>query len=171
MWGVDIRRDAINAGKSSYESISGHLIHYGGKVLPFEKNYFDVIMMFDVIEHLSDVPVFLGEVYRVLQGGGVFIFQTPNKITNIPWMMIEQKRIFPRFSHHCSLQTPESLKLNLIRSGFTETHIEKYTIITTHNVKKVRRRLGLLAYPLLSILEKMPLPLSPNLWGHAKKRE
>jgi SAM-dependent methyltransferase len=38
--------------------------------LPFEDNFFDVVTMTAVIEHLTRPPVVLGEVKRVLKKGG-----------------------------------------------------------------------------------------------------
>lgn len=39
---------------------------------------FDLVTAFDVIEHVTDVPRFLGEVARVLAPGGVFLATTPS---------------------------------------------------------------------------------------------
>jgi 2-polyprenyl-3-methyl-5-hydroxy-6-metoxy-1,4-benzoquinol methylase len=137
IWGVDIRPDAIESGKKLYKNMAERLIHYDGHILPFDRNRFDVVTMFDDIEHLPAVSAFLLEVHRIFKTGGIFIFQTPNKIINIPWMIIEQKRIIPRLTHHCSLQTAGSLRRNLLQSGFVGVHIEKYTICTEYNLKKV----------------------------------
>lgn len=51
----------------------------GGAKLPFDDEVFDVIFSRYVLEHVTDPPEFLNEVYRVLKGGGSFLFLTPNK--------------------------------------------------------------------------------------------
>ncbi|MBY0503621.1 MAG: methyltransferase domain-containing protein [Bryobacteraceae bacterium] len=47
--------------------------------LPFGPNSFDLIVAFEVIEHLEDWAGFLREVRRVLAPGGQLIVSTPNK--------------------------------------------------------------------------------------------
>jgi len=37
---------------------------------------FDVVIMSDVLEHLTDLPMMLKEVYRLLRPGGLFLFDT-----------------------------------------------------------------------------------------------
>jgi len=47
--------------------------------LPFKNNTFDLINATDVIEHIRDQEKFLVEAYRVLQKGGHFYFNSPNR--------------------------------------------------------------------------------------------
>lgn len=46
--------------------------------LPFKDNSFDSVVSFETIEHVHDGALFLSEMYRVLQPGGIFICSTPN---------------------------------------------------------------------------------------------
>ncbi len=47
--------------------------------LPFPDGSFDLVTMFDAIEHLHGSPRFvLGEIFRILRPGGHFIVETPN---------------------------------------------------------------------------------------------
>lgn len=46
--------------------------------LPFPDNSFDVVVMFDVLEHVSHISEVLSEVSRVLRSGGCFFSSTPN---------------------------------------------------------------------------------------------
>ena len=49
--------------------------------LPFESNFFDLVFLGDVIEHLPDSPTFpLNEIYRVLKPKKYFICSTPNAV-------------------------------------------------------------------------------------------
>lgn len=45
--------------------------------LTFEESSFDLIMSFDVIEHVPDFLRALSEAYRVLRPGGTFLFTVP----------------------------------------------------------------------------------------------
>jgi len=47
--------------------------------MPFPANIFDVVVAFEVIEHLPDYQAFLGECARVLRHQGLFIVSSPNK--------------------------------------------------------------------------------------------
>jgi len=47
--------------------------------LAFEDNYFDVVIMNEVIEHIEKPLLILKEIYRVLKNGGNLVITTPNK--------------------------------------------------------------------------------------------
>ncbi|MEW6682868.1 MAG: class I SAM-dependent methyltransferase [Nitrospirota bacterium] len=49
------------------------------EALPFKNQFFDVVTMLAVFEHVEPrrLPTLLGEVYRVLRPGGIFILTTP----------------------------------------------------------------------------------------------
>lgn len=49
--------------------------------LPFVDNSFDVVVSFEVIEHVKDYERFLSEIHRVLKRGGKLILSTPNRDT------------------------------------------------------------------------------------------
>lgn len=51
---------------------------------PIPRNFFDVITMLAVIEHIKDeiVPLILRQIYSALRNGGVFILTTPAPWTN-----------------------------------------------------------------------------------------
>ncbi len=46
--------------------------------LPFDDNSFDVVVMFDVLEHVSNPHEILSEISRVLRSGGCFFSSMPN---------------------------------------------------------------------------------------------
>ncbi len=52
--------------------------------LPFADNSVDVVVNFQVIEHLWDQGQFLDECFRVLVPGGTLLISTPNRITFSP---------------------------------------------------------------------------------------
>ena len=60
--------------------------------LPFKDNSFDLVVSFQVIEHITpkQVVTYLNEIKRVLRPGGTFIVTTPNKLLRLlpfqkPW--------------------------------------------------------------------------------------
>lgn len=53
---------------------------------------YDVVVSFQVIEHIKDDQLFLREIYRVLKPGGVALVTTPNRkmsLTRNPWHVRE----------------------------------------------------------------------------------
>ncbi|MBU8809668.1 class I SAM-dependent methyltransferase [Mycolicibacterium goodii] len=52
--------------------------------LPLDDASVDVVVNFQVIEHLWDQAQFVSECFRVLRPGGVFLVSTPNRITFSP---------------------------------------------------------------------------------------
>ena len=60
--------------------------------LPFPDSSFDVVLSFQVIEHVEDVSAYLREIDRVLAPGGSVIIATPDRSTRLfsfqkPWNM------------------------------------------------------------------------------------
>ncbi len=64
-------------------------------VPPFKvlkENTFDIVVSFQVIEHIKQDRYFLEEIYRVLKPGGMSLVTTPNKIKSLtrnPWHIRE----------------------------------------------------------------------------------
>jgi len=52
--------------------------------LPLDDASVDVVVNFQVIEHLWDQPQFIAECFRVLRPGGRLLISTPNRITFTP---------------------------------------------------------------------------------------
>jgi len=46
--------------------------------VPFDDNFFDVVTMMAVLEHLNNISLILKEVYRILKPNGILILTTPN---------------------------------------------------------------------------------------------
>ena len=170
IYGVDINQKAINIGKEKYKEISDKILLYEGKNLPFKDKYFDIILMFDVLEHIPDIEIFLKkEVKRVLKKNGMFIFQTPNKYTNIPWEILIHKSFSKYKKWHCSLQSYRSLNKLLLKTRFKHITIEKQSILNSHNIKKVKKKFGLFGVIILKIWNKFPIYFSSNFWGQCYK--
>lgn len=78
--GIDPNKEAINLAKKRMPQF--HFEVARAEKLPFTDNYFDTVLMFEVLEHLSlnsEVTV-LKEINRVLKKGGILIMSTPHKI-------------------------------------------------------------------------------------------
>ncbi|MBI2442266.1 MAG: class I SAM-dependent methyltransferase [Lentisphaerae bacterium] len=84
---------------------------------------FDVILMFDVLEHLADPVGCLTRIRRGLKAGGLLIGQVPN--WNSLW-----RRVFPRcwsglqVPRHMSFFTPATLRKTLAKGGFDNVRLK-----------------------------------------------
>lgn len=78
--GVDVAQDAVAFARGRYPrpNLSFMAIEPGGR-LPFDAGAFDVVLSFQVIEHVENVRGYLEEARRVLRPGGVMVIITPDR--------------------------------------------------------------------------------------------
>jgi len=170
LFGVDIDKSRIERGQSAYPEIKEFLRVYDGSKLPFEDEKFDVITMFDVLEHIENVESFLmDEVSRVLKTNGTLIFQTPNKYTNIPWEIWIHRSFSKYKTYHVSLQSYRGLNRLLQACGFVNIRIQKLDIRNDYYISSLRKYFGYLAYPIVVLANLLPVACATNFWGHCQK--
>jgi 2-polyprenyl-3-methyl-5-hydroxy-6-metoxy-1,4-benzoquinol methylase len=76
VYGIDIvRREVIKAKK---RGIKAKVVDIENQYLPYASNFFDVVLLTDVIEHVFDTDVLLAKIYKVLKPGGTLLVTTPN---------------------------------------------------------------------------------------------
>lgn len=140
--------------------------------LPFSDKAFDLVISFDVFEHIPDTAAHLQEVSRVLKQDGSYLFATPNLLTNIPFEVIKNKHLTSWKKYHCSLQTYWKLKKNLEKQNFT-FHFFKIPVVNQFFLKKIDRISGKPGRFFISIInpDKFPLPFRTNFHVVAKKTE
>lgn len=78
--GVDVAADAVSFANARYRAanLSFKSIPPDGP-LPFPDEAFDVVLSFQVIEHVRDVGTYLAEARRVLRPGGMLVVITPDR--------------------------------------------------------------------------------------------
>lgn len=84
---VDIDYDDIQAFKEhiSLNKINNiTAIKYDGKTLPIKSNSIDLVVSYEVLEHVHNESDSLQELYRVLKQGGEILVSVPNK-----WWLFE----------------------------------------------------------------------------------
>ena len=80
--GVDYDTGAVEHVRARYPRV--RMIEGNLADLPLPDGSVDVVVNFQVIEHLWDQPQFLRECVRVLRPGGELLISTPNRITFSP---------------------------------------------------------------------------------------
>jgi 2-polyprenyl-6-hydroxyphenyl methylase/3-demethylubiquinone-9 3-methyltransferase len=69
-----------------------------GEALPYRDNAFDIVLCFDVLEHVRDVPKVISEISRVLKPGGVFCYDTFNRTFMSKLVAINISQVWKRFA-------------------------------------------------------------------------
>jgi len=77
--GADVAREAVEYARQHYGSPNTQFIQADCFSLPFGAQ-FDLVVAFEIIEHLQDAARFLTELRRVLTPAGVLLISTPNRL-------------------------------------------------------------------------------------------
>ena len=163
--GIDISGEAIEYGREKYSDI--RLEVQAAETLPYEDESFEVVLSFDLFEHIAAIDKHISEVRRVLGPGGYYLFQTPNRYSNIIYETLWTKSLQWR-QYHPSLHSPGQLRRRMARHGF-ETRFVKMNPINEFTEKKLRK-LGPLGHILRRVnFRRMPLVLQTNLYVIANK--
>jgi 2-polyprenyl-3-methyl-5-hydroxy-6-metoxy-1,4-benzoquinol methylase len=120
--------------------------------LQFSQDYFDVVTLWQVLEHLPYPLMILKEIYRILKPGGLIVVATPN-IAGIP-AKVFGRRWWNIKRGHINQFTPKTLVAVLKNAGFK-------------NVSSVSYRESaslLMLFMSVSIFLKAPEPL--KTWPH-----
>ncbi|HXL01706.1 MAG TPA: methyltransferase domain-containing protein, partial [Candidatus Atribacteria bacterium] len=82
--GIDYAREIIEYDLEKYQKDNLTFETMNVLDLAFEDNKFDVVVCFEVFEHIDDPDVLLKELSRVLKPDGMLIVSTPNKTVYSP---------------------------------------------------------------------------------------
>jgi 2-polyprenyl-3-methyl-5-hydroxy-6-metoxy-1,4-benzoquinol methylase len=77
--GIDISQEAIDYAHSHYEQSSSEFSVGDLRALPFEEDTFDLVVSFEVIEHIEEQQLVISELHRVLRPKGVLVISSPNR--------------------------------------------------------------------------------------------
>jgi SAM-dependent methyltransferase len=167
--GVEASASRIAGGQRVYGTLPYTLVT--GADLPFDDGAFDVVLSFDVFEHIPDSDRHLREVARVLKPRGHYLLQTPNKWTNIPFEIIRFRSLTRWRTHHCSLHTRRQLARRFDAHGF-EVRFHRIPVVNDFLIGKVKRYLGSPGLFMLKVCnpDRLPAAMSPALYAEARQR-
>lgn len=165
--GTDIANAAIAYGLKKYGDID--LTVQPAEALPYEDGSFDGVLSFDLFEHIARIDQHVSEVARVLKPGGFYLFQTPNKFSNIIHETLHHRSLAWR-QFHPSLHSPGQLRRRLKRHGFA-VQFRKMNIINEFTLKKLKKY-GVLGTLIGKIdFTRLPLGLQTNLYVMAQRTD
>jgi SAM-dependent methyltransferase len=167
--GVEINPALIADSRRLYGELP--ITPVSGPALPFPDASFDVVLSFDVFEHICDSDAHLTEVRRVLPPGGRYLLQTPNRWTNTIFETFRWRSFTSWRPDHCALHSYGQLRRRLERHGFTP-RFHDVPVVTDFFVRKMRHYVGAPAPVLLALVnpDRWPLRWRTNFYVEAIKR-
>jgi SAM-dependent methyltransferase len=134
----------------------------------YPDGFFDLVTMFDVIEHLEDPVVTLTEVKRILAPNGWLYVMTPN-IYSINSQLMRSRWYQYKPHEHLFYFSPRSLTVALKRCGFSKTNLWSTGIYTSiGRITLVTKRTNPQLNRALTMMNRLQLN-RVNLWipsGH-----
>jgi 2-polyprenyl-6-hydroxyphenyl methylase / 3-demethylubiquinone-9 3-methyltransferase len=129
--GVDPSRESLEVARTHAQE-KGLDIDYRearGEALPFADGEYPAIYCCDVLEHVDDVGRTIAEIARVLEPGGVFLYDTINRTPRSKLMMIKVAQDWsatawaePDLHDFDMFIRPEELEAHLERAGLQVRH-------------------------------------------------
>ncbi|MFZ5897371.1 MAG: class I SAM-dependent methyltransferase [Myxococcota bacterium] len=177
--GIDVEAERIaeaNA-KNPHANVSYRL--YDGRSIPGEQSY-DAVVSFEVLEHTASDAESLGEIFRRLKDGGVFMCSVPNKYYlmethgfrfplenvvpyhRIPFLNLLPKAVYDRYGN-ARIYTRGQIEQLVSRAGFSVLD-SGYIRAPLDKIKNPRvRELA------LSVIARLPEAMGVSVWVVAKK--
>ena len=152
--GLDVDKGIISHAAGKYETENCVFQLYDGKTIPYDSNFFDAVVSFQVVEHIRDDINFISEICRVLKLGGIFILTTPNKIYRLKQGQTPWNRFHVR---EYSRQELDSL----LRTGFSDIRIlgvKGNEEINKIEENRIKQNLKLISLDPLNLRRLMPAP-------------
>jgi len=125
-YGIDPDATALEQNKIIRHKVVGTV-----ESLPFEENFFDLIVLAWVLEHLEHPTKAFQEIYRTLKPGGNVIFLTPNSWNYNVWII----RLIPHRFH-------DFFTRKLYQRQEHDTYRVRYKINSVRNIDRTLLPLG-----------------------------
>ena len=125
--GFSVTGVELNADCAAYGSENCNLDIRRGTLIgaAFRDESFDVVTMYDVLEHVPEPGALLSETIRVLKPGGLLVVQSPNLNSIMAWLLKENWNWLTPPDHLYHF-TPEALKMMLKNAGFRIVKVQTW---------------------------------------------
>lgn len=154
---VDVSADAIAVARADFPraNLRFHTIA-ADAALPFRAGSFEIVLSFQVLEHVADTGSYLAEIQRVLTPGGILLLITPDRSHRLlPW-----QRPWNRW--HVKEYSAPSLATTL-RPSFPAVEIQQMSgdpeivAVELRRYRKLKWLLLPFTLPVLPVFARVPL--------------
>jgi SAM-dependent methyltransferase len=168
VYGVDVDADKVAEASRTLP----HIYTAPAEALPFPDNYFDVILLHEVIEHVDDDRQTVLEAYRCLRPGGHIVIYAPNRLylfethgfylgkryifRLLPFVNYTPDFIRNRFAPHVRIYTRRGIR-RLFADLAVEFEAATHIFPGFDNVVARRPLLGRILQSTRDVLERTPL--------------
>lgn len=179
--GLEINSDMAKVARINVPKAKIYTNKIEGEKLP--KNYFDVITMWHVFEHLKDPQLVLRNIHTSLKVGGHIIIEVPSaeslyrKIFKKHWQLL----IVPE---HLYFYSKKSLCLILVNNGFRITKVNHFSTFSPSAISSLANFLrsrginsniaiisGITLFPIILLINLFSFSARENLMVIAKKHK
>ncbi len=120
--GIDISQDAVDFGRKelNLDMFCGHFADFP------DNEMFDVICMYQTLEHVPDPGLVIEKSYKILNTNGLFIAEIPNINSFDMKISKERKRLSYDLPRHLNHFSEKVLTRHLEQNGFRIIHVNRY---------------------------------------------
>jgi 2-polyprenyl-6-hydroxyphenyl methylase/3-demethylubiquinone-9 3-methyltransferase len=143
--GIDLSLNSIKIAQEHAKKNNLNIDYQRGiaENLPYEENSFDVVLCFDVLEHVDDWQKVIFEAFRVLKKDGLFLFDTINRSFKskfiMIWLLEDTLKHLPSGLHDWNkFIKPQEIKEIIERAGFADSLIKGFDLTGGTNFKTLR---------------------------------
>jgi SAM-dependent methyltransferase len=132
----------------------------------YPANHFDVITLWDVLEHVHEPRQVLGELARIMRPGGLLVMSLPNP-DSLEARLIGEHWLGWDLPRHLNLFRPMFLRTHLAEAGFATEAIQSFTAGYSVLLMSLEQQLasaGRNPQTLLRLLRSMPMRLLARLY-------
>jgi SAM-dependent methyltransferase len=145
--GVEVDFESVTHAAQKYQRPGASFVQYDGVTLPFDDASFDLVISFQVIEHVRDPEAFLLEARRVTRSGERVLIVTPNRNHRLadgerPWNRYHVREFSPDELEAVMRKAFELVEIFGIRGSPEMNEIEKRRVARARRLARLDR-LGL----------------------------
>jgi methionine biosynthesis protein MetW len=129
-YGIDVSEAQLK--KAHEKNIKTYRLDMENEGMPFENNYFDLVICSETIEHLLDPDNLLREIHRVLKSEGNFILTFPNMNQPISWLIQIMFDLPPVYSARYKSPHVRDYTLRIVKTMLSNFGFRTESITGTH---------------------------------------